>query len=69
MNQQDRFQLSDNELLEEFKRITPSPVFDAFLMGFLIGVVVFGVAVSVWGFIVLIPLFLIYLCSEESKER
>lgn len=68
MSQQDLSQLSDNELREEFKRITPSPIFDAFFIGLLIGIVAFGVAVSAWGFTVLIPLFLIYLFLKKAKR-
>lgn len=68
MNQQDLSQLSDNELREEFNRITPSPLFDAFFIGLLIGIVAFGVAVSAWGFTVLIPLFLIYLFLKKAKR-
>lgn len=68
MNQQEPSQLSDTELLEEFKKITPSPIFDAFFIGFLIGIVVFGIAVNAWGFITLIPLFLIYLFLKKGKR-
>lgn len=68
MNQQELFQLSDNELLDEFRKITPSPVFDAFFIGFLIGIVVFGIAVSAWGFIIIIPLFLIYLFLKKATR-
>lgn len=68
MNQQELSQLSDDQLLEEFKKIKPSPIFDAFFIGLLIGIVAFGVAVSAWGFVVLIPLFLIYLFLKKAKR-
>ncbi|MBK7600267.1 MAG: FUSC family protein [Acidobacteria bacterium] len=68
MNQQQLSQLSDNELLEEFRKIKPSPLIDAFLIGFLIGIIIFGIAVSAWGFTILIPLFLIYLFLKKSTR-
>ncbi len=68
MNEQDLSQRSDHELLEEFKKIKPSPIFDAFFIGFLIGIVVFGITVSAWGFPILIPLFLVYLFLKKSKR-
>ncbi len=68
MNQQELSQLSDHELLDEFKKITPSPLFDAFFIGFLIGIIAFGVAVSAWGFSLIVPLFLIYLFVKKSKR-
>lgn len=68
MNEQELSQLSDNELLAEFKKIAPSPIFDAFFIGFMIGIVVFGVTVSAWGFPILIPLFLVYLFLKKAKR-
>jgi hypothetical protein len=68
MTQQEPSQLSDNELLEEFRKIKPSPIFDAFFIGFLIGILVYGSAVNAWGFIFLIPLFLIYLFLKKAKR-
>ncbi len=68
MNEQDLSPRSDHELLEEFKKITPSPIVDAFFIGFLIGIVVFGIVVSAWGFPILIPVFLIYLFLKKSKR-
>lgn len=61
-------QLTDKELLDEAKKIKPSPVFDAFFIGFLIGIIIFGVAGNAWGFTLLIPLFLIYVLLKKSKR-
>lgn len=68
MSQQEPSQLSDTELLEEFRRTTVSPLFDAFFIGFLFGIVVFSIAVSALGLFTLIPLFLIYLFLRKSKR-
>ena len=68
MNQKDPSQLSDEELLDEAKKIQPSPIMDAFFIGFLVGIIIFGVAASAWGFFAIIPLFLIYVLLKKSKK-
>lgn len=40
---------------------------DAFFIGFLVGILIFGAAASSWGFTALIPLFLIYVFLKKSK--
>jgi hypothetical protein len=61
-------QLSDKELLEELKKIKPSPLLDTFIIGFLVGIIIFSVAVSSWGFLTLIPLTMIYVFLKKSKR-
>ena len=68
MNEEQLSQLSDEELLDVFKNSKPSPLLDAFFIGFLIGIIIFGVAANAWGFITLIPLFLIYLFLKKPKQ-
>ena len=68
MEQREISQLSDKELLEEFEKIKPSPIIDAFFIGFLIGIIVFSVAANTWGFLTLIPLFIIYVFLKKSKR-
>ena len=60
-------QLSDEELLKKVSVIKPNPIFDAFFIGFLVGVILFGIFVSSWGFFTLIPLYLIYIFLKKSK--
>lgn len=62
-------QLSDEELLEVAKSNTPSPWFDAFFIGFLVGIIIFGVVASSLGFLLLLPLFLIYLMLKKPKTH
>jgi hypothetical protein len=61
-------QLSDKELLEEIKKIKPSPMLDAFFIGFLIGIIIFSVAANTWGLVSLIPLYLVYVFLKKSKR-
>ena len=53
--------MSDEELLQAAKKNKPFPYFDAFFIGFLIGIIIFSATANALGFIPLIPLFLIYL--------
>lgn len=68
MNQDELTRLSDEELLEYAKHNKPSPILDAFFIGFLIGIVIFSVASSAWGFLTLIPLYLIYILLKKPKK-
>lgn len=61
--------LSDAELLEFARQNKPSPLFDAFFIGFLIGILVFAAAVSGWGLFMLIPLFLIRQFLKKPKRH
>ena len=68
MNQQELSKLSDKDLLEEAGNIKPSAMVDALLIGFLVGIIIFSLAVSSWGFLTIIPLFFIYLLLKKSKR-
>lgn len=61
-------QLTDQELQDEFHKIKASPITDAFLIGFLVGIIIFSVVVSTWGLFSLIPLYLIYVFLKKSKK-
>lgn len=68
MNQKELTQLSDKELLEVAKNNKPSPIIDAFFIGFLVGIIIYSVVANAWGFITLIPLFLIYIFLKKPKK-
>lgn len=68
MNKEELAQLSDEELLERAKNNKPKPIVDAFFIGFLIGIIIYSVTASTWGFLTLIPLFLIYLLLKKPKQ-
>ena len=68
MNQKELSQLTDKELLEVAKNNKPSPIIDAFFIGFLVGIIIYSVAANTWGFLTLIPLFIIYLFLKKPKQ-
>ncbi len=68
MNQKKLSQLTDQELLEEVKNNKPSPIIDAFFIGFLIGILIYGAIANAWGFLILLPLYLIYSLLKKPKR-
>ncbi|MEE4260160.1 MAG: hypothetical protein V2I62_10395 [Bacteroidales bacterium] len=68
MNQNELSQLTDKELLEVAEKNKPSPIIDAFFIGFLVGIIIYSVAANTWGFLTLIPLFIIYGFLKKPKQ-
>ena len=68
MNRDQLSQLTDSELQEVAKNNKPSPIIDAFFIGFLIGIIIYSVAASAWGILTLIPLYLIYRFLKKPKQ-
>ena len=68
MNPQELSAWTDEALLEAAKKTKPSPLLDAFFIGFLASVIVYSVAVNSWGFLTLIPLFMIFGLLKKSKK-
>jgi hypothetical protein len=68
MNQKELSQLTDKELLEVAKNNKPSPIIDAFFIGFLIGIIIFGVAANAWGVYYLNSFVFGLYIFEEAKE-
>lgn len=68
MKQKEVSELTDQELIEEEKKIKPSSIVDAFFIGFLVGVIIYSLLVNSWGFLTLIPLFMIYRLLKKSKR-
>lgn len=70
MKQKELSDLTDQELLDEAKKMKTSSWIHAFLIGFMIGIVVYSVVKNTWGLLTLIPLFFIYkLTSNSSRNK
>ena len=69
MNKKEISELTDQELLDADKKMKPNPITDAVLIGFLVGIIIFSVAKSTWGFLTLIPLFFIYKLLNKGKNK
>lgn len=68
MNQNDLSQISDKELLEKAKIEKPSPIIDAFLIGTLVGIIIYSLVASTWGLVTLVPVFIIYALLKKPKK-
>jgi hypothetical protein len=68
MTPQELSHLTDQQLLEAAKNNKPSPLFDAFFIGFLIGILVYSAAANAWGLVSIVPLVLIYAFLKKPKQ-
>ena len=68
-SRKDYRKLSDEELITFSEQNKPSPIVDAFIIGFLFGIIIFSVAASSWGLVTLIPLYLIYVFLKKPKRQ
>jgi len=69
MNKKQLSELTDQELLDADEKIKPSPITDAVLIGFLVGIILFSVVKNSWGWLTLLPLFLIYIFLKKGKTK
>lgn len=70
MDNKDYAKLTHEELLVEEKKLKRQEITSAVLIGFLIGVIIFGVAKSGFGFLFMgISLILIYGIHRNSKGQ
>ena len=69
MKQKELSELTDQELLDEAKKMKASSIAHAFVIGLMVGVVVYSVVKNTWGFLTLIPLFFIYKLTRNSGRN
>lgn len=67
MKEQKLSALTDQELLQEAKKMKLTSITNAVLIGFLVGIVVYSIVKNSVGFFTLIPLFLAYKLVNRSK--
>lgn len=69
MENRELSQLTDQELLAEAKKMKSFSITNAFLIGFLLGIVVFSVIKSTFGFLMLIPLYFVYKMVNDPRNK
>ena len=62
-------ELTDEELLQEAKKMKSNSIMNAVLIGFLAGIIIFSVVKNTLGFLTLIPLFLAYKLVNKSNHN
>ncbi len=60
--------LSDQELLDQAKKMKSFSIINAFIIGFLVGIVIYSFAKNSWGFLTLIPLYFVYRMVNDPKN-
>lgn len=69
MNPKELSDLTDQELLQEAKKRRSASILNAFLIGFLIGIVFYSIVKNSLGFLTLIPLGFAYKLINNSKYK
>jgi len=62
-------ELTDEELLQEAKKMKSNSIMNAVLIGFLAGIIIYSVVKNTLGFLTLIPLFLAYKLVNKTKQN
>ncbi len=60
---------TDQELLVEVKNLKKFSITNAFIIGFLIGIIIYSVIENSWGLLTLIPLYLIHKFANDPKNK
>jgi hypothetical protein len=69
MDKKDLTGLTVEELKEEAKKLKSFSIMNAFIIGFLIGIVVYSLIKNTFGFLMLIPLYIIYKLVNDPREK
>lgn len=69
MDQKELSDLTDQELLDEAKKLKSFSLTNAFIIGFLVGIVLYSVIENTFGFLMLIPLYMAYKFTNDPKAK
>lgn len=61
--------LTDQELLQEAKKLNSTHIMNAVLIGFLCGIVIYSIVQNTWGLLMLIPLVFAYFLIKKSNSE
>ena len=64
MTNKDLSEFTDQELLDEAKKLKSFSITNALFIGFLAGIIIFSIFKNTWGMLTLIPLYFIYKILE-----
>lgn len=67
--QKEIIEYTDQELLAEAKKLKSFSITNAFIIGFLIGIIIYSVVENSWGLLTLIPLYLIHKFTNDPKYK
>jgi hypothetical protein len=61
--------LSDEEVLQELKKLKSFSLTSAFAVGLMVGIIVYSVAKNTWGLLTLIPIYFIHSLINAPKNK
>ena len=61
-------EFTDEELLQEAKKMKSNSIINAVLIGFFVGVIVYSVVKDTVGLVTLIPIFFVYRMVNKTKN-
>lgn len=68
MTKKELNEMTNEELLQEKRKLKNAKIINATIIGLMIGVVFWSVIKNTWGLLTLIPLFIIYKIAGNSKK-
>ncbi|MCB9746814.1 MAG: FUSC family protein [Candidatus Omnitrophica bacterium] len=68
MEQKKLSELTDEELLQEAKKMKSSSIMNAVLIGFMFGIIIYSIAKNSLGILTLIPLLFAFNLINKSKD-
>ena len=60
---------TDQELLDEAKKMRSFSIINALFIGFLVGIIFYSILKNSWGMLTLIPLYFIYKMVNDPKNK
>lgn len=69
MSNQEISQLSDDDLLKEAKKLKSFSLENAFVIGLLLGVIIYSLLNNTFGFLMIIPLYFIHKLINSPKNK
>jgi hypothetical protein len=69
MEEKELTELSDQELLQESKKMKSFSITNALFIGFLAGIILYSIVKNSWGMLTLIPLYFIYKMINDPKNK
>lgn len=69
MTNRDLSEFTDQELLDEAKKMKSFSLTNALFIGFLAGIIIFSIVKNSWGMLTIIPLYFIYKMVNDPKNK
>jgi hypothetical protein len=69
MTNKDFSEFTDQELLNEAKKMRSFSILNALIIGVLVGIIFYSIVKNSWGMLTLIPLYFIYKMINDPRNK